>query len=592
MKRSGTLLIFGAVFVCVAAIFLFNRSRSAAPPGLFSPGVSTFELTLESNGRVDPSQMGASFQGQAMEPIRSTMAAELQVARNGLTTEFRLKDVKFSVNGQVMQTPDFRDSGLTIEDSQAGQRFGLSSTQSTLETSVWLAFYAAIQTHIPTESSSNWTIVEDTESISYEANYVWSKQTLSKQRASIRGHEFQGSKITVSLGPNETWLANFEGHKLKDLRISQSLTVKNAENVFYENYLKLNLVAKNNAGDNEPNKITISPNFQWQRQVLNQATKQKSFEDIYKAETEGKAITSDSIKSRLKAVHSKDDEVALYKDTRSYFYRNPGATKDFEDDLVEDSLGQLGLQIVGVAIGSVGHAEAQETLRNVIQRRIENKATINNYLSLLSQARSPEKVTMDFLVTLSTKQEPELREAAMLSYGTSLSNYKDKDSLDAAKRGARLLDNFAKASNKDKLLIVDTLGNSELTESVPLLAENIKTLSRGDTLRSTSIEALRMIDSSSARSILWELLESGDPEDSLQALRALKYQKWEKDVIAANGFASNLKKDAALRSAYAEWIQINNAHISDGRERLEDLYRVEDNLDVKRSIKSILETMP
>jgi len=207
----------------------------------------------------------------------------------------------------------------------------------------------------------------------------------------------------------------------------------------------------------------------------------------------------------------------------------PDATRDLEEAYADPELTTLGKGFVLDMLASVGHDEAQASLRKLVDMKAEgateeDRAVLFNRVSLLSSANreTAEFVAEKFDAHAGEDLTP-MRVASTYALGAVVNRQAEAgDKAGALELNHKLEEALRGAKNSsDKELALRAMGNAGLEENVDRLVEHTK--SDDGAVRAAAADALRKNHTEDSVAALLELLK--DPEWRVQqaALSSLTY---------------------------------------------------------------------
>ena len=570
---------------------------------LFPEGKFQYHLAMTSQGSLNVAGVmqtqGASQGLQANPPKAVSMALDgiLEVDAAENTLILRLKDIKISSGSQIFDPVDLGFRGkpikVTTDPHGAFVNVSISKDESAVSSTVWLNVLSQIQlVYGPDKRVSAWDMEEGDFQTRFLAHYESQADTLSKVKTRLLDTQLtSAAKLEdIHFIPGEAWLATFSADRLESLQSKSGLVFTGASAGLYQSFITLNL----NAAKERTNAIAGSSfdasyaKLAFNRAILDELTMAATEASRYASDMD--AITPDQIFAAVAKGLSEGEETELYKKIRAYLYKHPDECKTFESVLIESDPDGVWLRLAGMAMGRLGHTQAQASLRRVIDARLKQNKSVSPLIQLLAQSREPTPETLDLLQTFALSQDKELQEAGMLASGTALSGHRIQDPVDASRRLRLFQDKFrASKDEREADLILDLFGNSEMPEILEDIQRVLQSQPQ-NRKRQLAIEALRMVDDPRARSLLSDLTTSADGEDQVTAVEALKLQPFIPEILerAMSYLSGDSPSQPRLRKAYIDWLFLHRIQINHLDQKLRGILETESNEDNRRLILSYL----
>jgi hypothetical protein len=247
-------------------------------------------------------------------------------------------------------------------------------------------------------------------------------------------------------------------------------------------------------------------------------------------------------------------DTALYLKFKALVFLQPEVCPSLAEALEGSGPDSLTADVVGGALGVVGHPEAQAALASAILARRDDPVFVSRTVPFLTMARRPTDAAERALIDLAeSRAGADVRSAALFGLGTMARNSRDADPGRADRIAARLLARLREPIPEAEAdIVLKALGNSGSVKALPTFAEYARGRSAG--LRAAAVTGLRFVDASEADHLLIEALRS-DPEASVRiaALQAFSFRRPTGGTVKAHigaltGDPSESVRVAALRN--------------------------------------------
>lgn len=460
---------------------------------------------------------------------------------------------------------------------------------------IWSAILPELQLIEPKARDLNqWSLAENSFFGNYDAQYHRSDDRLKKTKSNYSGLGFlKNATFAASIDNMTSTTLAFDNGLIKTLDSDDTIDVSDpqGEKVYHHsNRLKLHLVASRSAPPIQVSQVAPADTaaiFSWQAGALETFAEQKAIESAWRRELG--TTTLAQIRQALTQQQNKDEEVVLYKKIRAFFKFHPESCADFVDDLVKGDYNGKAHTMIAVALGRVGHTQAQATLRSAIDQRIEQNRPVRNYLALLAQSSHPSADTIHYLQQMAVLQNPDLHDSAVLALGTSLGNLATIDPDQAqtiADDYARKLKN--EKNNDEKSLIIAMLGNAGLESSYQVLADIIAQ-EKDPELIEGAIYALRFQKSRESHALLLELTHHKNASLVSAATKSLHYHDFSQDTASRMLELANQQNEPSVRGAAIDWLWENRSQMPNVKNYLTAWSKEANALEVNRIAKQYLE---
>jgi HEAT repeat protein len=247
-------------------------------------------------------------------------------------------------------------------------------------------------------------------------------------------------------------------------------------------------------------------------------------------------------------------DTGLYLQFKALIFLQPEVCPSLAEVLERSAPDGLTADVVGGALGVVGHPEAQAALASALLARRDDPAFVSRIVPFLTMARRPADEAERVLIDLAESQAgADVHSAALFGLGTMARNSRDSDPGRGDRIAARLLSRLRDPMPEAEAdLVLKALGNSGSAKALPTLAEYAKDPSAG--LRAAALVGLRFVDAPEADGLLAEALRS-DPEASVRiaSLQAFSFRQSTGETVKAQigalaGDLSESVRVAALRN--------------------------------------------
>ncbi len=273
----------------------------------------------------------------------------------------------------------------------------------------------------------------------------------------------------------------------------------------------------------EPQTAEVSAPLPWQAGALDKQAEAIAIAEAWRRELGTSGFSE--LSQQLTADLNHEEELALYKKIRAFFWVHPKESSLFLETLVQAPYNSRTHRLVAVALGRVGHPQAQAVLREAIRRRLAESKEVLNFLPLLAQTDQPDAESLSYLEELAHGQGSEQR-TAYLSYGQILGTYAKIQPQAAQEKLLRMTQELKQSSPKQRPLILDAMGNSGQIDFFPAIREVLQ----GDQDPSVLIAgllALRRMDSLEVRNYLIEKTRSQEDGVAAAAWNSLSDQTYD-----------------------------------------------------------------
>lgn len=262
--------------------------------------------------------------------------------------------------------------------------------------------------------------------------------------------------------------------------------------------------------------------------------------------------TLESLKADLAsaAAAGRKPELDLYLKFKALIYLHPEAAADLGAALAAAPAGSVTGDIIGGALGAVGHPEAQAALTKALLARRDEQELAARLIQTLSQVRFPTAAAEQALWEFAAGPGDEnLRAAALLGLGTMSRSLKETDPARAERVAAGLVAlRTASMTEKAADILLKALGNSGSARVLPVMRDRIS--SGSARLRASAAAGLRFVSSAEVDPILISVLTSD--EDALvrtNALLAMGFRKPTAATAEAHILALSRDESEAVRLA-------------------------------------------
>jgi HEAT repeats len=233
----------------------------------------------------------------------------------------------------------------------------------------------------------------------------------------------------------------------------------------------------------------------------------------------------------------------LYLKIKALIYLKPETSKIFGDRLASAKTGSLSFQLLGSALSSAGHADAQTVLLKAIISKDHDAKALIRLLPNLAAIENPTNQTINTLQNfIETAKDDEVKNMSQLVLGA----FANKLSIEQAKP---IIDRFAKALQITKSPEVQrrfllALGNVGKEEILPMIEPFIQ--SSNPMLRAAATTALRKLPNTSVDDTLVRLLtQDSDDNVRLEAVSIFGMRKMTSATYTAQ--KDSLIKDKSVK---------------------------------------------
>ncbi|OUC15909.1 MAG: hypothetical protein B0A82_04460, partial [Alkalinema sp. CACIAM 70d] len=236
---------------------------------------------------------------------------------------------------------------------------------------------------------------------------------------------------------------------------------------------------------------------------------------------------------------------------KALIYLQPKTSGIFGERLAHAKPDSLSFQLLGSALGAVGHASTQAALSKVILDRSTDSKVVIALIPTLSQVETAIPETIAVLERLtSADQDPEIVATAQLALGTVAAKL-------SSSQAQPIVNRFVKALQTTKLpeeqrhflLVLGNLGTPDLLPAIEPFTQN-----RDPVLRSAAATALRSMPNASVDEILVRLLTK-DSDDNVRLEAAVALGLREINLISFTAQKEGFAKDAAIN---VRLVMLNN----------------------------------
>lgn len=332
------------------------------------------------------------------------------------------------------------------------------------------------------------------------------------------------------------------------------VTVSGREVARVESRFSLRRVGGGTAPPSE--RLALLEAFRWRRTAgdfipLTMALSEEESELAIQRTALGQA-TFESLKADLTAAETavRKPALDLYLKFKALIYLHPEVAADLGEALAAAPAESVTRDIIGGALGAVGHPEAQAALAKALLSRIDGPAFAMGLIQALSQVRFPTGPAVRALQDVAAGAGDEsLSAAALLGLGTMSRSLKETDPVRAERIAEDLIATRRPSMTERAMdVLLKAMGNSGSDKAIPLMREFIEHGSAR--LRASAAAGLRFVDSGEADPILAGILASD--EDALvrtSALLALGFRKPTAETAEAHIRAVSQDASEAVRLA-------------------------------------------
>jgi hypothetical protein len=271
--------------------------------------------------------------------------------------------------------------------------------------------------------------------------------------------------------------------------------------------------------------VALREAFRWHRTSndlvpLTMALSEEESEQAIQRTALGPA-TIESLTADLAAAEAagRKPELDLYLKFKALIYLQPEVSADLGERLAAAPAASVTGDVIGGALGAVGHPQAQAALAKALLARREEPEFAVGLIQALSQVRFPAGAAERALRDLAAGPGGEnLRAAALLGLGTMSRSLKETDPVRAERIAEDLVALLTPSQTETSAdIVLKALGNSGSTRALPVMRKYVS--SGSARLRASAAAGLRFDDSVEADRILTSVLTSD--EDALARTSAL-----------------------------------------------------------------------
>lgn len=236
------------------------------------------------------------------------------------------------------------------------------------------------------------------------------------------------------------------------------------------------------------------------------------------------------------------DYTPLYLKIKALVYLQPKTSQVFGDRLTNAKLNSLSFQLLGSALGAVGHPSAQAALAKAIIDLSKDPKAVIILIPNLSGVENPTPETIAALDRLTaTDQDPDIVATAELALGTvaaKLSTVQAKLIIDRFVQALRTLK--LPEEKRHILLVLGNIGKPDLLSIIEPFTQN-----HDPVLRAAATTALRSMPNASVDEILVRLLTK-DSDDNVRLEAAVALGSREINLISFTAQKQGFAKDTAV----------------------------------------------
>ncbi len=469
----------------------------------------------------------------------------------------------------------------------------------------WAIIVSQLQVSLPDngDPSKPWYSVEEDYLSKYSVRYSQQEDEgitqLSKVKTKILSVAVQSMSgpPATKLAPSNRWTAEFKDKSLAKLSARDGLVLLISNKQAYKNDIAIDLELSKENPDRERLDALVSQsrtstpiNLKWKSGFSNEISKKAAMKNSYLNDLQSTSIST--ILSTVQKKLNKEERISIYKKIRAYAYLNPNKVDKFLHPLVNGKYNGNANTLIAVALGKVGHPQAQTVLRRAISLREQQGRTFLNFLPLLSQSDQPTLETLNFLERLSRSTDQDVQSTAMLASGMALGRFADVDPNEAKKRIIRRATDLRTSDNpRNRTLLIKLLGNSGAPEAFSALQEIILS-NRPVQERALALNALRFNKTTEAREQLQVFLKNLKNESmSLAALNALQYRELDNIIIQDINSAVYTAKSSDVRIEAVRLLWSRRSEVKNFGQELENVIRINSDPKVRRIARQFLEVM-
>lgn len=303
----------------------------------------------------------------------------------------------------------------------------------------------------------------------------------------------------------------------------------------------------------------------WIPGALDAASERIAREDAWRRELGEENL--DTLKSALERELGKDEEIELYKKIRAFLYFHPERSRDFLAELVTGDYNGNANRLVAVALGRVGHPEAQSTLNEAFETRVAQGKEALNFIPLLAQTENPSAATVEFLEKLSDAPGPH-QSTAILAYGQVLGALATSDPQRAEEKLNRILDLAEESERRD--VYYDAIGNSAQPSSFSRLKVLLEKETNMDAL-AIGMKALRRMNDPAAMAYLIAGTQHAQAKIQTACWESLASHPYDASLEQAAKQLLKVSSNEHIQLAALGWIWEHRKAVSDVKDLFEQL---------------------
>lgn len=270
-----------------------------------------------------------------------------------------------------------------------------------------------------------------------------------------------------------------------------------------------------------------------QRAALGRETIDSLLDEMDRAEAEGRTRDTD-----------------LYLKFKALVYLHPEVSPALAAVLADSPALSPAWNVVAGALGTVGHAEAQDALADLIRTRRGEPEIVSRLVQTLAMVRFPTEQAERVLAELADDPGDGLvRSAALFGLGSMSRRIREMDPERAGRIADGLLVRIQPSLPEGELeVILKALGNSGSDKALPAFREYSR--HQTSSLRAAAAIGLRFVEAAGAERLLIDMLRS-DPEDTVRAtaLLAFSFRRPSRAALKAHVRAAAKDKSESVRIA-------------------------------------------
>lgn len=306
------------------------------------------------------------------------------------------------------------------------------------------------------------------------------------------------------------------------------------------------------------------------RTELGEATKDSLLAALLQAEKEGK-----------------EEDQSLYLKLKALVFLQPGVSAELGQILAGAPARGLSMRILSGALGSIGHAPAQEAIATAVRARKGEWAALSQLVPMFIDAESPTVATESLLRELCGSSEPPIASTAALVLGGLAHNLWAKEPARAEAIVSELLAKAEKPGSAGRTArYLQALGNTGSERILPLMERHFT--GAVPALRAAAATGMRRIRLPRVDALLLgALVTEPDPKVRTELVSVTSSRPLT-DAIVAAWKKALADQDAEVRQAVLRTLWNTREVVTDAVVLLRKLAKKDPSPDVRRSASELL----